>query len=698
MRFRKLLEPGYIGRVQTRNRIIKPGAAMLYWNEQENRLNPRVRYFYEALAKGGVGLIVVEAPIIDYPKGARWRRRYRFDSDVYLQGMAELAALIHNYGCPVFMQMNHDGPWQSQPWGDPEPLLKERPIAASSVAVTSDNDFHNELPRPLEVEEIKEIVAKFIRAAERAREAGFDGMDINASSSHLLHNFLSPFWNRRNDEYGGDVYKRARLLLEITKGIKRQLGDGFAVMVTINGFEVGRLAGIQDEGCLSLEQSITIAKLLAEAGADALQVRTHWIGYHAAGFFPEALFYPEPLCSFKDFPYPYRWKDQGKGAHIPLVAEIKRHVSIPVVVVGRVPLEMAEEALRQNLIDFVALNRALLADPQLPNKIATGRVREIAPCTACHTCLEPLEVKKCRINPALGEEEDYSITPATHKKKVLVIGGGPAGMEAARVAAERGHEVYLYEQFPKLGGALLLAAVLKNDRIEDLLSIIGYYENRLKSLGVAVRCGKKIGVEDIDRIAPDVIIMATGAEPPVHKHGDVKGLACVLDVATLYKRLRFLLRFLHPKAVQQLTRLYLPIARDVVIVGGGKRACELAEFLVKRKRRVTIVTSDKDIGAGMVTHLRNVLIRWFMEKGVRFYTEVKEIRIVRHGVRFLDRDGVERLIKAKHVIPLGELVPCDELYEALSARGKEVYKVGDCHKPGEIIDAVYDAYRLVKGI
>jgi 2,4-dienoyl-CoA reductase-like NADH-dependent reductase (Old Yellow Enzyme family) len=266
-RFKNLLEPFHIGPVKTRNRMIKPGAAMLYWREDELQMNDRVKAFYDAIARGGAGLVIVESPVIDYPAGARWRRRYRIDEDKYIRGLSELTEIIHKYGCPTFMQMNHDGPWQTRNWDPPNipPLFTGQPIAASPVSFKAANDFHNDLPRELTVAEIEEIVEKFARAAVRAQKAGFDGVDINAASSHLLHNFLSPFWNRRQDAYGGSLENRARFLVGIVREIKTRMGRNFPVCITINGVEVGRLAGINSKFITS-DDSIKTASMLKEAG------------------------------------------------------------------------------------------------------------------------------------------------------------------------------------------------------------------------------------------------------------------------------------------------------------------------------------------------------------------------------------------------------------------------------------------------
>jgi 2,4-dienoyl-CoA reductase-like NADH-dependent reductase (Old Yellow Enzyme family) len=285
--YEKLLEPGRIGPVTTRNRIIKAATGMLMWHESETHMRPEMLAFYERLARGGTGLIVVESPTIDYPAGARWRLRYRIDDDRFIDGLKELVDVIHKHGCPTFMQMNHDGPWQADIHHiEPDQVFAGPPIAASPVSVPCSAEFHNETPRALTIAEIEDLVDKFASAAERAKKAGFDGVDVNAASSHLLHNFMSPFWNRREDIYGGSVENRCRFPSQVIQEIKRRCGPGFACSVIINGLEVGQVVGLDDSQMLTEELGRENARLLEKAGADAVMVRSHWLGFHVPGYRP----------------------------------------------------------------------------------------------------------------------------------------------------------------------------------------------------------------------------------------------------------------------------------------------------------------------------------------------------------------------------------------------------------------------------
>jgi 2,4-dienoyl-CoA reductase (NADPH2) len=691
-RFEKLLEPGHIGSVKTRNRIIKTGAGMLMWHEDELQVNERVKAFYEAIARGGVGLLIVESPTIDYPLGARWKQRYRIDDDKYIKGLSELVQVIHRHGCPTFMQMNHDGPWQTKIFELP-PLFSGQPIASSPVSLNSENDLHNEVPRALTIPEIEEIVDKFASAAVRAEKAGFDGVDINSASSHLLHNFLSPFWNRRQDAYGGSLGNRARFVVSIIREIKKRLGQDFPVSVCINGIEIGRAMGIADDKCLTPEDSREIARLLEEAGADAIQVRSHWLGNHVGAYLPEMLFYPEPPVPLKSFPKEYDWSHRGAGANVPLAAGIKRVVSIPVMVVGRLDPILGEKILRQDKADFIAMTRRLLADPELPNKVASGRLDDIAPCTACDNCLGS---GRCRINALLGTEQN-TIKKAKRRKKVLVVGGGPAGMEAARVAALRGHEVILYERERKLGGLLPMAALVKGTKIEDLPALIRYLKGQINKLGVKTKLGKEVNLSVIEEIKPDVVILATGGIPAVP---EIPGInrRNVVSSPDLHRRLKSYLRFLRPGALRWLTRFWMPIGKRVVIIGGGIQGCELGEFLTKRGRKVTIVDTAEVLGEGMVNALMLNLSLWFRRKGVTIMSGVKYVEIADKGLSIITKEGDRQTIEADTIMTAIPLLPNTKLLKSLKRKVPEIYAIGDCREPRLIADAIADGSRIAQAI
>jgi 2,4-dienoyl-CoA reductase (NADPH2) len=687
------MEPGRIGPVTTRNRIIKTGAGVMMWHEDDVVMRDEVLAFYEAMARGGTGLIIVESPTVDYPAGCRWRERYRIDDDRYIPGMAQIADVIHKHGCPCFMQMNHDGTWQVNLPFVPDPPYSGLPYAASDVVVPCETDFHNEVPHPLTIPEIEDLVDKFASAAVRAQKAGFDGVDINASSSHLLHNFLSPFWNRRTDEYGGSAENRSRFTCQIVSEIKRRCGSGFAVTVCINGLEVGQIVGVDDDRCITNEIAREHASYIEKAGADGIMVRSHWLGYHEAAYLCDALFYPDAPIPLEDFPKNYYTKLKGAGANMLLAAGVKKQVSVPIIVVGRLDADLGEKILEEGMADFIGMTRRLHADPNYANKVREGRMDDITPCTGCDNCLGS---RRCRINGLMGLPVN-TIEVAEKKKKVLVIGGGPSGMEAARVSALRGHDVTLYEKAPILGGLLPIAAMVKGPHPEDVPLIIKYLRRQLKKLGVKVVLGKEAGVATVEELKPDVVFLATGAAPTVPAIKGIDG-PNVVSGGDLHKQLKFYSRFFTPYTLRALTKFYMPgIGKNVVVIGGALQGCELAEFLVKRGRKVTIVEQADEVGTGMVPALLGYLLIWFEKKGVEIITGVKEyVEITDKGLTIVTKDGETRTLQADSFVSALPLTAKEELKAKLESKVPEIYTVGDCAEPGLIADAIGTGLRTAR--
>jgi 2,4-dienoyl-CoA reductase (NADPH2) len=685
-RFEKLLEPYRIGSVQTRNRMIKVGAGTCYWHQDELHMNSTTKAFYEAIARGGVGLLIVESPTLDFPLGTHMRRRFRIDDDKYIQGLSELTEVIHKYSCPTFVQLYHTGPWQRAPF------LPGLPIAASAVTINSELDSHNETPHELTIGEIEELVDKFASAAVRAQKAGFDGVEVNAGSSHLLSTFLSRFWNKRQDVYGcGGLENRSRFVIEIITEIKKRLGRDFPVSVLINGIEVGKGIGVGEGECMTVVESQGIAHILQEGGADAIHIRSHWFGNHAA-FIPDALFYPEPFIPLKDFPSCFDWKHKGAGATVPLAAAIKKSVSIPVVAVGRLDPVLGEKALREGKADFIGLNRRLFADPELPNKIASGKFDDIVPCTGCCACMTVDNPSHCRVNAAMGTDQ-YIIEPAEKRKKVFIAGGGPAGMEAARVAALRGHEVTLFEKESQLGGLLPVAAIVKDRDIEDLTILIRYLKEQITKLGVNIRLKQELTASDIDKAKPDVVIVANGG---ISILPNIPGINSgkVISSSSLAGTLKKYLKYMGPETITRLTRLWMPVGKKVVIIGGAIQACQLAEFLTKRGRKVTIVEMGEKLGEGMVEHARTSLFMWFKKKGVVALTLAKYEGITDQGLIITTREGNRQTIQADTIIPALPLGTNSGLLKNIEGKVPEIYVIGDSREPGLIKDAIADGWRV----
>jgi 2,4-dienoyl-CoA reductase (NADPH2) len=355
-RLERLLEPGFIGTVKTRNRMIKSAAGTSYLTEDQTRPSHHALDYYEAIARGGVGILFVESP--------RFNEQtlpfmLRFDRDEFIPRMIPLVEVIHKHGCPTFLQLYDYGPIR----------FTSPPVAASEVFVPSPLDMHNTRPHALTLAEVKQMVDDFASAAVRAQKAGFDGVEVNAACSHLFSSFISRFWNKRDDAYGRQsIENRTRLLVEVIQEIKTRLGEGFPVEILINGLETNLLPEGKNDECLSNEEAREVAKIVERAGADAIQVRAHTIGEHIAGFFPDLLFYPDERRWAGRLPKDYDVSHHGAGALVPLAAQMKKEVSIPVLTVSRLDPVMGEKILQEGKADFIVMNRRLMADPELPNR------------------------------------------------------------------------------------------------------------------------------------------------------------------------------------------------------------------------------------------------------------------------------------------------------------------------------------------
>jgi 2,4-dienoyl-CoA reductase (NADPH2) len=686
--FEKLLEPYHIGRVQTRNRMVKTASQTYFFDSGEHRISERAKAFYEALARGGVGLIIVETPAMESPLSEIGDRRFRIDDDKYIKDISELTKVIHKHGCPTFVQFYHRGPW-----GGVYALMAP-PIAASAVTIKSEYDVHEETPpRAITISEIEELVDRYSSAAVRAAKAGFDGVEVHAGSDHLLPTFISRFWNKRQDAYGAQsMENRTRFVVEIIREIKKRLGQDFPVQVLMNGIEVGG----GDEG-MTLEEGQALAKILQKAGADALHVRSHWFGQHQGSYHHEVLFYPEPHIPLKSFPKELDWSHKGPLANVPVAAVIKKAVSVPIMTVGGLDAQTGEMVLRQGKADLIGMTRRLFADPEYPNKVFSGRLDDIAPCTHDGECTRVYnQPRRCRINAAFGTER-YEIKQAEKIKKVVVVGGGPAGMEAARVAASRGHEVTLYEMANKLGGSLPIAALVKGLEIEDLPAIIRYFKGQISKLGVKVRLGKEFNPSEINGVRPDVVILATGGIAAIP---NIPGInrRNVISSTDLHHSLRNYLRFLGPRVLRWLTRFWIPLGKRVVIIGGAIQGCQLAEFLVKRGRKVTIVDTAEELGDGLAPERKIRLFVWFRKKGVTLMSGVKLEDITDKGLTITTKEGKRQTIEADNIIPAMPLTPNIELLKGLEGKIPEIYSIGDCKEPGIIPDATAGGWQVANKI
>jgi len=682
---RRVFEPMQIGGKQFRNRIVKTPQDMNFADFEHGTITQNYIDFYGALAAGGVGGIIVEQSIVD-AEGWREGTIGVFD-DVCIPGLARLAEAVHKNGCPIILQLNHLGPNAFFPPNGKHPGYEAR--VPSALNEDEMRRLFLGFPwkvKPLTVPEIKAIVMRFADAAERAKKAGFDGIELHGDHYYLINSFLSRVYNHREDEYGRNTLEdRARFVVEVMSGCRERVGDDFICGMKLKGAEYG------DDLGTTVEEAQQFARMIEAAGADYFNVTADGYNDYWRVATAEQLLFPEPpsplMKEFKNTAEPGTWV-------APLGAAIKQAVSVPVGVVGRLDADLGEKILEAGQADFLIMGRRLLADQQYPQKMAQGRRADIRPCTGCITCetrMVEYEGLACQVNAAIGRGCETEFSPATIARKVAVVGGGPAGMEAARVMAMRGHDVTLYEKEAYLGGLLNMAALVKGADIFDLTELVDYFHGQLKKLGVNVRLGKEFTPSQAEATKPDVILVAAGGVPASLDIPGIDG-ENVLSAAELREKAKLALRLLGPKSLARVTKTWLPVGKRVVIVGGGIQGCETAEFLVKRDRKVTIVEATDRVGMEIPLLQRILLLPWLEKKGTEILTEVTYDRVTDKGMVVTGTNGVARTLEADTILVTIPLKANHGIYETLKSSAPEVHMLGDCKQPGLIIDAIADGF------
>ena len=628
--FEKLFEPGEIGKMRLRNRLVMPAMGTGY-SDGHGCVTERLKRYHHERAKGGVGLIITEVTAVELAE----RSPLSAADDRFIPGLRELTQVIHEGGARAALQLWHPGRLgRSSATGS-------QPVAPSPIPALG-----GEVPKELTVDEIQTLVGYFADAAVRAQKAGFDAVEIHGAHGYLVAQFLSPSCNQRGDAYGGSLQNRARFLLEIIEAIRGGVGSDYPMWCRINGQEYGIENGI------TIAETKQVAQMAQSAGVDAIHVSAFGTVSHGS-------------ASISVIP----------GILIPLAAEIKQAVEVPVIAVGRLDPRLGEEVLRQGKADFIAMGRRLLADAGLPNKVLSGRLDDINPCIACNECIDgvsPGPGVGCAVNPGLGTEYENKIEPVPRSRRVVVVGGGPAGMEAAIIASLRGHNVTLVERSSRLGGQLNLA-VMPPDK-EDLAEFIEHLTLQVQKADVRVRLDTEATLEYLTELNPDVAVFATGILPQKAEFLGAPGPNVVTAEDVLLDR--------------------VSVGQNVVVIGGGMVGCETAHYLADKGRKVTIVEQLDMIAPKMGRRARERLLNILAAKGVTMLPSARCEEIKAGELTITVKEKGQQSVSADTFVLATGFEPNASLFKEAEGKIPEIHLIGDASQPRNLGEALRDGFRI----
>jgi 2,4-dienoyl-CoA reductase-like NADH-dependent reductase (Old Yellow Enzyme family)/thioredoxin reductase len=622
--------------MEVKNRFVMAPMVTNYAGK-DGSVTERLKAYYRARAKGGVGLIIVEAAFVD-PSGRGYTNELGIYKDDFIDGLKGLVDEVHQFGTKIAIQIYHSGR-QSH-----EILTGGRLIAPSPIPCP----VCREEPKEMTKGDIDNMIEAYGQAARRAVASGFDAVELHGAHGYLINQFLSPYSNQRMDEYGGSMENRVRFPLEVLCRVRKETGNASAIIYRMSSEEFV-------EGGLTLEDTMAFSVILSDNGVDAIHV--------SGGVYKSSAMIIQPSAL-------------PQGLYVEHASAIKKAIGnrVPVLVVGRIKdPEMAEDILAQGKADMVVMGRALLADPEMPVKVIEGRLQEIRPCIGCNQgCVDKLLADQditCLGNALTGREWEFDLdSKASVPKRVLVIGGGPGGLECARVAALRGHSVFLYEKGHKLGGKMNIASIPQfKAEIKELASFL---ISQVKDLGIHIKVGEEVDERVIDKIEPDLVILATGSLPI---KPDVTGV-----------QNNFL------TAEEILTGA--PFGRNVFIIGGGMVGCETAEFLADKGAKVTVVEKLDHIATDMGLLTKTLLVKRMKQKGIKIFTKKTVIEINPGGL-ILGEDGHNESIDHVDTIVLAMGYKSDiHMPKIIEEKGIPFYRIGDCLEPRNMMEAIHEGF------
>ena len=646
----KLMEQGQIGNLTIKNRVVMAAMGIRGLADPDGNWGSRVEAFYEARAKGGVGLITTEMAFVTTELEPVSKQLFRFESDKHMASLSKIASNIHSYGGKISVQLTAG-------FGRviPVPIIDDDipPVSASVNTNFYFPDWEDYNTRAMTTEETRSLGQAFGYAAKRCREAGADCVELHGHEGYLLDQFMTALWNQRTDSYGGSRENRFRLIREAIQAIQRDAGEDFPII-----FRFGITHYL--EGGREEEEGFWIAQKLENLGVSALHIDA---GCYETSWWPHPPSYQPPGCM------------------VHLAEKVKNRCSLPVIAVGRLHYpDVAETSLVEGKADFVAIGRGLLAEPEWVNKVQNDRVGEIAPCTGCHEgCLWQMiagEPTSCAVNPHCGHETDRPITPLAKKRSLLIIGAGPAGVEAARIGMLRGFDVTVWEATQRIGGSLWPAS--KADFKHDILRYIRYLENLTNRLGVSIKFNKRASVEQINDFGADYTVIATGAamEPLPFRGDNIHSAIDVLNGT-------------------------LPPGDEILIMGGGVIGCETGLYLANHAKQVTICAredSDYLDMASFYDHNNRTMLLNLLRDNSHIKIHRGAIPVaVENGCAIVEQEDSKIQIPMDSLVFSGRLFSQNEIYQSFE-NNDHVFSIGDCDEPGRIMDAVWKAFETIRTI
>lgn len=638
MKFAQTLSPIQIGNLEIKNRYVVP-AMGTHLGEPNGHVSERTIDYYVTRVKGGYGLIFTEFTSVD-PEGYAMPGQLVIWDNSFIPSHQKLTSAIHQHNGIIFCQLQHSGRETSQHF------TGQQPVGASPIP----SPTYKEIPRELSTEEVYQLIEKFVVAAMRAKDAGYDGVELHGAHQYMIAQFMSSYSNKRMDEFGGSFKNRMRFPELIIKGIKESCGQDFPVSVRISAEE-------PVSGGRKLKESRMVAKALEEAGADVISVSFGGYGVGQKTLAPQAV---------------------SPGYNVENAGYIKDVLEIPVIVAGRInDPYLAEDIVASGAADMVALGRTSLADPEFPRKVAENRIEEIIPCVAClQRCAsaggrdEWDTGVSCTYNPFTGKEGVMKIEPVETSKRIAVVGGGPAGLETAWIAAKRGHEVTLFEKEQSLGGQVAIGAMPPHK--QELIKAIRAYLSLCEKYGVHIQYGVEATPELLEGF--DEVVLATGGIPIRPNFQGLEEASPLEAVDVIEGKVK--------------------VGQNVLIIGGGLVGAETADLLGEHGHKVTILEMKPDIAMDEHIDIKLLLLARLNQYGVQILTNSKVKSLGETSVIF-EKDGEEKALEGfDHIVLALGAASYNPLQEELTAKGQKYTVIGDALEARTITEAVYEGAKL----